>query len=721
MEEGTTVTGSLTVGVDTSHGLTGDYWRLDDVEPGRSYRVELTLTDTVDGTTSKGGSIGTGFSQPGTAAVTSFGRDDFRDDGYAFVHFTALRAQGGQSRTGHEYFAKVNAWDLRRADDDPLTYDGDYEITLTDVTGVELVLENTHSATGRPAFGDQPSTLTIITPEKSDRLNIEVSDSNVGRRYGVGFTTGPTTGTEKWVIDRIAFLISAAGPSEKGPYVEVYDSLPDAAATLVCSTEDSSGRNFAGEHGFTANTVYAVTQLAPDCADSELDPSTTYYMVFHTRLNLSPHHLSLTPDDGQAGYGSGWTVADTASVQVGTGDWTTVSRTVGTGMDATTFTDVPRFRIWARKVEAGAMGEQQAPNSPPAGVPGITGTFRTGEVLTATTDGITDPDGMTAAVFTYQWLHYDTTTETETIIDNATDQTYTVTDEDSGIGIRVRVTFTDDGGAEETVTSDTYLAAPPVVIPDDDEGVPDEDDGVPDSDEGVPDSDEGTPRDSEEQVGGAQGAAEQEVALTATTHKVPASHDGANAFTFELHFSETPADGFSYTTVRDHAFTVTGGEVTHARRVERGKNVKWKITVKPSGDGAVTLTAPATTDCTATGAICNDDGAKFSGLEKFTVSGPASSVPSAPTGLTATVNADGSITLTWDDPGDDTITGYQVLRRRPAEGEATLEVYVAATGNHETTTYTDTAVTAGTRHVYRIKAINSEGVGPQSSYVNVDP
>ena len=38
-------------------------------------------------------------------------------------------------------------------------------------------------------------------------------------------------------------------------------------------------------------------------------------------------------------------------------------------------------------------------------------------------------------------------------------------------------------------------------------------------------------------------------------------------------------------------------------------------------------------------------------------------VPSAPTGLTATSFSHDSVALSWDDPGDDGITGYRVLRR----------------------------------------------------------
>ena len=94
--------------------------------------------------------------------------------------------------------------------------------------------------------------------------------------------------------------------------------------------------------------------------------------------------------------------------------------------------------------------------------------------------------------------------------------------------------------------------------------------------------------------------------------------------------------------------------------------------------------------------------------------------PPAPRKLTATVNPDGSIILSWEAPGDDSITGYQILRRRPTLGEDTLLLYVADTES-TATTYTDTNVTAGVKHVYRVKAINVAGAGPVSNFVNVTP
>ena len=112
------------------------------------------------------------------------------------------------------------------------------------------------------------------------------------------------------------------------------------------------------------------------------------------------------------------------------------------------------------------------------------------------------------------------------------------------------------------------------------------------------------------------------VQLTASAHDVPTAHDGSTTFTFEVQFTETPREGFGYKTLRDHAFTVTGGEVAKARRLEKGRNVRWKISVTPDGNGTVTIVLPATTDCEADGAVCTDDGRMLSTRLEITVPGP---------------------------------------------------------------------------------------------------
>ena len=204
-------------------------------------------------------------------------------------------------------------------------------------------------------------------------------------------------------------------------------------------------------------------------------------------------------------------------------------------------------------------------NSAANGAPTITGTAGVGETLTAGTSGISDSDGLTNATFTYQWLADDAA------ISGATGSTYTLEAADAGKAVKVRVSFTDDQGNTESLTS---VATAAVTLP----------------------------------------------PLTASAHGVPASHDGSAAFTFELRFSEEFP--LSFRTLRDHAFTATGGEVVKARRLEAGKNVRWEITVRPDGDGTVTIVLPVTEDCASSHAICTEDGRPLSNRIAIAVSGP---------------------------------------------------------------------------------------------------
>ena len=109
------------------------------------------------------------------------------------------------------------------------------------------------------------------------------------------------------------------------------------------------------------------------------------------------------------------------------------------------------------------------------------------------------------------------------------------------------------------------------------------------------------------------------VSLTATFANMPATHDGTT-FTFDLSFSENVKAG--YERIRDHAFTISGGEIANAQRKTQGSNQNWTITVKPDGNGAITITLPETSNCDATGAICTYDGRKLSGSTSNQVTGP---------------------------------------------------------------------------------------------------
>ena len=262
------------------------------------------------------------------------------------------------------------------------------------------------------------------------------------------------------------------------------------------------------------------------------------------------------------------------------------------------------------EVEEVTTSMGQRANSPATGGPGITGTVQAGETLTATTDGIEDEDGLTGAVFAYQWVR------SGADIEGAASSTYTVTGDDEGKAIQVRVTFTDDAGNAESLTSYAKLSAPPLIIPDE---------------EPPPESTE--TREARE----AQGAQEAaETPLTAAIHDAPESHDGQEDFTFELRFSEEPKEGFSYLTLQDHAFTVTGGEVAGARKLDGDSatpNTRWEITVSPDSNANITVELPVTEDCEAQGAICTEDDTMLSSPLKFTVKGPplTASFESVPT------------------------------------------------------------------------------------------
>ena len=91
---------------------------------------------------------------------------------------------------------------------------------------------------------------------------------------------------------------------------------------------------------------------------------------------------------------------------------------------------------------------QPQENTPATGSPTISGTVQVGETLTALTPGISDTDGLTNPSYSYQWL-----SSRDAEIDGATASTYVPVDSDAGKTIKVQVTFTDDAGNEETLTS----------------------------------------------------------------------------------------------------------------------------------------------------------------------------------------------------------------------------------------------------------------------------
>ncbi len=212
-------------------------------------------------------------------------------------------------------------------------------------------------------------------------------------------------------------------------------------------------------------------------------------------------------------------------------------------------------------------------NSPATGAPEIVGTPQVEQTLTAQTTGITDDDGMEDATIAYQWMRHNPDSLSDEEISGATVVTYTVTAQDRGSALRVRTTFTDDAGNHESLTS-----LPTAMIP--------------------------------------------RLPLTATIVNASPTHDGHSVYTFELRLSEDLVSDFSFRTLRDYAFLVSGGDVTRARRLDRPGNMRWEISIQPDSDGELYITLPSTTDCAYLNALCTPDGRRQSSRLELIVPGP---------------------------------------------------------------------------------------------------
>ena len=94
-----------------------------------------------------------------------------------------------------------------------------------------------------------------------------------------------------------------------------------------------------------------------------------------------------------------------------------------------------------------------------------------------------------------------------------------------------------------------------------------------------------------------------------------------------------------------------------------------------------------------------------------------SGVPATPSHPTVDSLAHNSVTISWSDPSDSSITGYQVLRRITAVHERGVYVVIEDDTGSSATSYTDTSVNPETRYVYRVKARNANGLSGRSGKV----
>ena len=99
-----------------------------------------------------------------------------------------------------------------------------------------------------------------------------------------------------------------------------------------------------------------------------------------------------------------------------------------------------------------------ADNTLATGRPTITGTAQVGQMLTADTTAIMDADGLNNVNYMYQWIRVATDNTETNISEPTTTSTYTLVPADQGMTIKVTVSFTDDAGNAEELTSEATAA-----------------------------------------------------------------------------------------------------------------------------------------------------------------------------------------------------------------------------------------------------------------------
>ena len=381
---------------------------------------------------------------------------------------------------------------------------------------------------------------------------------------------------------------------------------------------------------------------------------------------------------------------------------------------------------------------------PATGAPTIGGTVEPGQTLTADTSGIADAHGLTGATFTYQWVSYDGNSYTD--VQGATDSAYTLVQTDEGRAFKVRVSFTDDAGNRQSLTSPLARSDRPYGLK------ASESDGAVVLTWKLPVGWTGSTfwiLRNRPELGETEPLVLVRFTESGMTTYTDTDVEPGGLYVYRV----KGVDPFGYTGEASHPFEIrTAGPApvenspaTGAPVISGTAQVGETLTVDTSGiadaDGltgaafgyqwleddsdisgatgpSYTLTAADVGKTIRVRVSFTDDAGNAESLTSAATGTAEPAAPPAPQDLTAVVNQDGSITLTWTAPDDDSITGYQVLRRRPSRDETTLVVYLEDTGSTGTT-YTDTDTPNGDTYVYRVKAINPAGTGERSNYVRI--
>ena len=316
--------------------------------------------------------------------------------------------------------------------------------------------------------------------------------------------------------------------------------------------------------------------------------------------------------------------------------------------------------------------------APATGAPAITGTARVGQTLTASTGGIMDADGLSRVSYGYRWIRVDSDGMMNPTDIGTDASTYTLVAADEGKKIQVEVSFQDDRGNDEELTSEAYPSGTETIA-------------AADTTNNAPTFTDGpsTSRSIAENTASGQNIG---APITAT------DADTGDTLTYDLGGTDAAAFGI----------VSASGQIQTRAALDYETKSSYTVTVTVSdgngGSDSIDVTINVTPDDGG-----GDDGGGDGGDGE-----PTTSVPGPPTNLTAVVG-DGQVVLSWDTPESDggadiTDYEYRINGRNPWISIGSTE-----------TTHTVTGLDNGTEYTFQVRAVNRVGKSFAPSQTEATP
>ena len=402
-------TGTYTV-VLTSQPTDDVTVSVDDHPPGRATVSPTSLTFTADN-----------WNTPQTVTISSTEDSNYLDR-WVILRHTA---------TGNDYRATAAAW-LKLRDN--------YNLTTT--------TPNT-PATGRPTISG--------TPEVGQTLTLDISSIADAE----GLTNASYTYLYQWL----------------GNDAEI----PEATDTSYALVDADEGKTIKVKVSFTDDANNAESRTSAETvavAPRPNNPPTGAPTINGTpqvRRTLSVDTSEIADADGMetAVFRYQW-LADTGSATLefhgeNSPTYTLPPATEGLAIKVKVYYTDDRGHTETLISEATEIVIAAEPNSEPTGLPTISGTPQVGETLTADTSAIEDADGLTNVSYRYQWVSSKSVIDADTgvsyilaiEIPDQAGSTYTLAPADVGWTFEVKVSFTDDAGNAESLTSAATVAVAP--------------------------------------------------------------------------------------------------------------------------------------------------------------------------------------------------------------------------------------------------------------------